>query len=113
MRLIAILFCLLCILAQGGLTYLWQDPSFLQLYKETFHAFYPNGIPAWSEWAFSFGRHWYLISSLLFGCWIIAVLPFKTPYALRLTALSAILALIAMLYAMYPLHLMPALGGAI
>lgn len=110
MRILIAVFCLLCILAQGGMAYLWQDPDVVAEFQTIFSVFYQSGMPLWSEMAFAFGRKWFLITSLLFGFWLIAVLPLKTPYALRITTICAALALGLMWYAMYPLHLM--LGGA-
>ncbi|ASP37830.1 hypothetical protein CHH28_03690 [Bacterioplanes sanyensis] len=106
MRIFAAVFCLFCIAAQGWTTYLWQIPDALNDFEFMFHHIYKNGAPAWSEWAFHFGSNWYFVTAMMLVCWLLAVLPVKTPYLLRLTTLCALLSLASMWYALYPLHIM-------
>lgn len=110
MRTTFIVLTTLLIILQVSLTSIWVFTDALETFTRILSSsFYRNGIPEWSEKAFSYGKWWYLpalICGMLMG---ISLYTKASNIFIFFIGLIAASSLLAMIYAMYPIHLMPSL----
>jgi len=106
MRILLIIICLILILLQLAMTYVWTETGVIEQFSRIFYDLYDDGVPMWSEIAFSMNRLWYL-SFLVFTALLLYFSLFtKRNFALYSIVACAFISLLSMVYAMYPLHLM-------